>query len=73
MAHGPGMLISSRVFVWQIIAFRINVPGWSAHADGGSGVVTGASRMTLSQAAPARWPNPNMAASASARENGPVA
>jgi len=31
-------VISFRVFVWQIIAFRISVPGWSAHADGGSGV-----------------------------------
>jgi hypothetical protein len=26
MAHGLGTLISSEVFVWQIIAFRINVP-----------------------------------------------
>ena len=41
MAHGPGTLIWSRVFVWQIIAFRISVPGWSAHADGGSGVIAG--------------------------------
>jgi hypothetical protein len=26
--------ISSEVLVWQIIAFRISVPGWSAHTDG---------------------------------------
>jgi hypothetical protein len=37
----PRHVISSEVFVWQIIAFRINVPGWSAHADGGFGVVAG--------------------------------
>src|SRR6185437_4540566 len=41
MASGPGTLISSEVFVRQIIALRINVPGWPAHADGGSGVVAG--------------------------------
>jgi hypothetical protein len=35
----PGTLISSEVFVWQIVAFRIDVPGWPARADGGSGVV----------------------------------
>jgi hypothetical protein len=39
MAHGPDTLISSQVLVWQIIAFRIDVPGWSAHADGSFGVV----------------------------------
>jgi hypothetical protein len=27
MAHGPGTLISSEVFAWQIVAFRINAPG----------------------------------------------
>jgi hypothetical protein len=37
----PGTLISSEVIVWQIVALRVNVPGWSAHADGGSGVVAG--------------------------------
>jgi hypothetical protein len=26
MAYGPGTLISSGVFVWQIVAFRISVP-----------------------------------------------
>jgi hypothetical protein len=41
MAHGSGTLLSSEVLAWQIIAFRINLPGWSAHADGGSGVVAG--------------------------------
>jgi hypothetical protein len=40
-APAPGTLISSEVIVWQIVALRVNVPGWSAHADGGSGVVAG--------------------------------
>jgi hypothetical protein len=29
MEHGPGTLVSYAVFVWRIIAFRVNVPGWS--------------------------------------------
>ena len=37
----PDTLISSEVIVWRIVALRVNVPGWSAHADGGSGVVAG--------------------------------
>jgi hypothetical protein len=37
----PRHVISSRVFVWQIVAFRISVPGWPARADGGCGVVAG--------------------------------
>jgi hypothetical protein len=41
MAHGPGTLISSQVFVWQIIASRIGVLVGQLVLIGGSGVVAG--------------------------------
>jgi hypothetical protein len=37
----PGTLISSEVVMWQIVAFRFDVPRLAARADGGSGVVAG--------------------------------
>ena len=40
-AHGPGTLISSEVFVWQIIAFRIQRPRLVGLMRSGSGVVAG--------------------------------